>query len=371
MAWSELPSDLLVTIAGTLTEITDQIRFRCVCSRWRSAFRSLPLPPQLPWLILPSKPPSHFYSFSEDRIYPVRLSDDAGISCLVGSASGWLLALKGQRCNFTFSIINPFTGASVDVPSPDALSSLTYAPANSLVWDRSDSVVVIACMTEVPFYCHLGSQHSWKQIKYAQHVDARSIIFHKSKFYILNARTCEIIVLKEEGEMLEVIGVINCPDSEPNRFVTQHLIVSSEESSLFLVKSGRWLHGPEFFKVYQTDLKEELKEWREVTNIGDRAIFLDQLGCSLIEVDERSKWRRNCVYMAMSTIRLKKADRSTMWSKKADRLYIMYYVSVVDLGSREEGRVEGALTGFFVDNPCTQLTPTWIVPSLNRDIIRE
>ncbi|KAJ3693685.1 hypothetical protein LUZ60_009165 [Juncus effusus] len=363
MGWSELPPDLLATIAGTLTEFTDHIRFRSVCSRWRSALRSLPLPPQLPFLLLPSNYPSRFYSFSEDRIYPVRTSDDSTISFLLGSVSGWLLALKGQIHGvFTVSVVNPFTGASADLPESNMLRCTYPGGADALVWDRSASIAAVgSTYRRGVFYCCIGKPHDWKQIESLRTINAVSVTFHKSKLYVMNSSILHQTFILDETT-LEKLLVINSPlfrsYTTPHLFVnsplfrsytTLHLFVSSEES-LLLLKSDKASQnsGSPVYKVYHMDLKKEVKKWRKVKDIGDRAIFLDKIRCFSVEVgDERSKVRRNCIYTAV---------------EGNNRIYS---VSVFDLGKREPAKLDGEVSKFRVEGELEfgEVSPTWIMPS--------
>lgn len=53
--WSELPPELIQTIAEKLITHTDYLRFRAVSTTWRLSTPTAPLhlPTQLPWLMLP------------------------------------------------------------------------------------------------------------------------------------------------------------------------------------------------------------------------------------------------------------------------------------------------------------------------------
>ncbi|KAJ3676243.1 hypothetical protein LUZ60_003655 [Juncus effusus] len=177
---------------------------------------------------------------------------------------------------------------------------------------------------------------------------ASGIIFYKTKFYILKDDTREVVVL--DGETLEVILVINPPNNLETHTEAQ-LLVSCEEL-LLLVKSN-WMelfaYSPsQFYKVYQMKLDEELEEWTVVYDIGDRAIFLDALHCFSVEVDGKSKLKRNCIYSAL---------RNSPSS---------FSVSLFDLGISEGERLEGALSEFSIASQrCEVSCPTWIVPSLS------
>ncbi|KAJ4786265.1 F-box SKIP23-like protein (DUF295) [Rhynchospora pubera] len=358
MGWSDLPSELLITIARNLTEFTDRIRFRSVCSHWRSSFPSLsflPLPPQqLPWLVLPSTTCTHFYSLSENRVYATPPPGIPNNSRLFGSASGWFLSLSGRNRHITISLINPFTGASIGLPSANPGSSLAYVGDDTLVWDRSDLVVVAACNTrEGVFYCRLGDS-AWSSIENQELNTASSITFYDGKFYILQVDMCETTVL--DGETLEQITVIAAP--QLNTPVEAHLSVSSGEL-LLLVKS-RWMYlfpdcDSQFYKVHRVDLNDELVEWSEVNDIGNRALFVDNLHCFSVEVGDNSLLKRNCIYSAQS--------KTSGGSRNLSR---SYSISIFYLGNGNCECIEGALIKFRAASSRGAVSvPTWALLSLN------
>ncbi|XP_078178992.1 F-box/kelch-repeat protein At1g64840-like [Carex rostrata] len=353
MGWSDLPSELVIAIAGNLTEITDHLRLRSVCSHWRSSFQStsLCLPPQLPWLALPSTSSTHLYSLSEDRIYSNPLPSIADNSNLFGSSSGWFLSVRARNCHITFSLINPFTGASIGLPSPDPCSSLSYAMTDTLIWDRSDSVIVVKCSTSSHLcYCRLG-EAAWALIESQQHRMASSITFYEGRFYILHPYTHEIVVLNGETlEQVTVIPYLNC-------HVEAHLFVSSGEL-LLLVKSIWMYINPDRYwkyKVRRANLNDELVEWIEVNDIGDRALFVDNLHCFSVKVRDNSFLRRNCIYSARSDT-----------SGDSRNSLMTYSISIFDLGTRKGGFLKGALSKFrAASSRGVELPPSWVLPSLS------
>ncbi|KAJ3687958.1 hypothetical protein LUZ61_017122 [Rhynchospora tenuis] len=358
MGWSDLPSELLITIAGNLPEFTDRIRFRSVCSHWRSSFPSisfLPLPPQQPpWLVLPSATSTHFYSLSQNRVYATPPPGIPDNSRLFGSASGWFLSLSGRNRRITMSLVNPFTGASMELPSTDPSSSLAYVGDDTLVWDCSDSVVVAACSTiEGVFYCRFG-ESAWSSIENQQLNTASSITFYDGKFYILQVDTCETTVL--DGETLEQITVIAAP--ELNTPLEAHLLVSSGEL-LLLVKS-RWMYlfpdsNSQFYKVHRVDLNDELLEWSEVNDIGNRALFVDNLHCFSVEVGDDSMSKRNSIYSAQS--------KTSGGSRNLSR---SYSISIFDLGNGSCECIEGALSKFRAASSRGAVSvPSWALLSLD------
>ncbi|KAJ4777844.1 F-box family protein [Rhynchospora pubera] len=129
--WSHLPPDIVQLISEKFKSITDYLRFRAVCSPWRSASLPRPrhLPPQLPWLMLTHKPYKKqkgqrhngvylFYDLERSKLREVHLPETTGMVCCA-SYQGWLLLLasKGREV----LLLNPITRARIQLPPFTAL----------------------------------------------------------------------------------------------------------------------------------------------------------------------------------------------------------------------------------------------------------
>ncbi|KAJ3688672.1 hypothetical protein LUZ61_017836 [Rhynchospora tenuis] len=126
--WAHLlPTEIVQAISNKVKSITDYVRFRAVCSPWRSASLPKPahLPPQLPWLMIPYKPwESHsnkddgirlFYDLFESKMRKLHLPETIGLMCCA-SYRGWLLLVATTKGAEVF-LLNPLTRARVDLPS--------------------------------------------------------------------------------------------------------------------------------------------------------------------------------------------------------------------------------------------------------------
>ncbi|KAJ4745352.1 F-box protein skip23 [Rhynchospora pubera] len=121
--WAHLPPEIIDLISEKAKYIVDHLRFRAVCSTWRSA--SLPnprhLPPQLPWLMLPyngylwttKNGTRFFYDVWESRMREIHLPETSGATCCA-SYRGWLLVVsyKGRE----ISLLNPLTRSEIELP---------------------------------------------------------------------------------------------------------------------------------------------------------------------------------------------------------------------------------------------------------------
>ncbi|XP_078178917.1 F-box protein At2g05970-like [Carex rostrata] len=356
MSWSDLPSELVITIARNLTEFADRLRFRSVCSHWRSSFHShtLCLPPQLPWLVFPAFTSStHFYSFSEDRVYsnpPPNVSDNSN---LFGSASGWFLSItiSGKNRLNTISLINPFTCVVIGLPFlyPCLLNGIVY----TLVWDRSDSVVVAGFRRRRGvFYCRLGDA-AWGSLKFL-HCTPRSITFCEDKFYILDFDTFDTIVL--DGKTLEQITVIRPPFMWPLYFCPAHLFVSSGELFLLGRSTGDSTYGGlPVYDVRRANVNDGVVEWIAINNIGDRALFVDDLHCFSVKVEDNCLLKKNCIYSTKYTKNGGLGNSS--WA---------HSIFIFDLGNNSGKRLGDAMSKFHVAfSRAAVPSPSWVLPSLS------
>lgn len=129
--WSDLPPELLETIAKKLNIHKDYVRFRAVCLAWRSATPRIPkhLPCQLPWLMLPRKtnqnPQSNtrnFFNVYDDKVHLIDLPEDSDSHRRCGSSYGWLVILEETP---SISIVNPLTQAKHHLPPLSSFPNVT------------------------------------------------------------------------------------------------------------------------------------------------------------------------------------------------------------------------------------------------------
>ncbi|KAJ3701037.1 hypothetical protein LUZ61_004742 [Rhynchospora tenuis] len=121
--WAYIPPEIVHLISQKVKSITDYVRFRAVCSPWRSASLPKPhnLPPQLPWLMIPYYPHKKFVS--EDRFFfdlwegkmrKLHLPETRDMLCCA-SYRGWLL-LAAHPNGTEVCLLNPLTRARIQLP---------------------------------------------------------------------------------------------------------------------------------------------------------------------------------------------------------------------------------------------------------------
>ena len=129
--WSSgLPSELLEIIGKRLASGTDAASFRSVCLPWRDA---VPFAALAPLLLLPFGPDTErvmLYSV-EGKTFSLPLPPDARGKVPCGASCGWLALMDGSAA---VTLLNPFTGARVELPPADD----DVAAASSMLVSRKD-----------------------------------------------------------------------------------------------------------------------------------------------------------------------------------------------------------------------------------------
>ncbi|WOK92608.1 F-box protein [Canna indica] len=133
--WSILSTDILLLILEKLP-VPDVIRSSAVCSNWCSAVHNQHMQRrklhhhQIPWLMYtpPSKEhhdypnAANFFSLSENRSYTIRLPPaPVHGRHWVGSSRGWLVTADDRS---ELHLLNPITGAQIDLPSVTTLHEI-------------------------------------------------------------------------------------------------------------------------------------------------------------------------------------------------------------------------------------------------------
>ncbi|KAF0923877.1 hypothetical protein E2562_007729 [Oryza meyeriana var. granulata] len=311
MSWSDLPSELIAAIAERITEHADLARFRSVCPSWRSASAEHAARRRVPLLLLPSRASCsrrRVWSLAEDSVGEIPLPGKRGRSFLFGSTHGWTLGISGDLSSAT--LLNPFTGASADLPAlPSSFGRRDERIPRDVVWDWSPHAVVVS-PGEGAFFCRPGDG-SWSPVVSCSQVVARvtSITYCDGAIYLFDGDTRKTAAV--DAATFGLVTVIEPPPLELPSWLLQwdhfeaNLVVSSDELLLLVrtqllhpVCSG-WDANRKFFKAFRAD-RAGGGGWSKVTDIGDRAVFVDHFRAFCVEVNGRNGLRRNCMYVASS-----------------------------------------------------------------------
>ncbi|GMH06592.1 hypothetical protein Nepgr_008432 [Nepenthes gracilis] len=129
--WSSLPRDILTTIARRFNTDVDLLRFRAVCTAWRSAVlprRRFSFPVKVPFPnacfddLNPNSRPGYFALF-QSTLYRLSPISDAH------SPNGWLFKVIATNKPNTFSLLNPLSSYKIKfVPEcfPNRINLLDY-----------------------------------------------------------------------------------------------------------------------------------------------------------------------------------------------------------------------------------------------------
>ncbi|KAK3135359.1 hypothetical protein QOZ80_5BG0418000 [Eleusine coracana subsp. coracana] len=281
MSWSELPADLASAIADRLTEIADLARFRSVCPSWRSASAAHAARRRVPLLLIPTQRSGtrvsrDVWSPADDSLREIPLPEARGRSFLFASNRGWTLAVAGGDLSSKILMVNPFTGASAELP-PLPFSRSGKCRVNDdpvprdLVWDWSPHGVVVASPSSGgggAFFCRHGdAASSWTRLGCDDSSAGviSSVTYCDSAFYRGER-------LQDHGRGRRDTGR-RCRDRAASNQVSQRRV------------------GDGGMNVV----------WSEVSGgIGDRAVFVDHFRAFCVEANGLNGLRRNCMYVASS-----------------------------------------------------------------------
>jgi hypothetical protein len=337
--WTQLPRELLESIAGKLTIYADYLRFRAVCDSWRSSVLNTPrnLPPQLPWLMLPQVQSnrSHraFVDLSTRKLHNLELLEATSHSkrCC-GSSHGWLIVLDESPAVL---LLNPLTRASLHLPTLSAFPnvvSFNYAEVgkeyalrgvSGEIYRRSlremrDSFIKKVVLSSAPLknknfialailnhsnilvYCKNGDQ-SWSFVHVARFF-CEDVIYYNDLFYAVD-KNGAIAVCDVNGASptvsvirppLQLGGdmqyLVNSGDDEL-LLVTRYVDLQYDETDPYVPSEFYKTVGFEVFRMNWSEPR-----WERVTSLGDRMFFIgENMSISFLAYDFRG-CLGNCIY---------------------------------------------------------------------------
>ncbi|KAJ8772608.1 hypothetical protein K2173_027785 [Erythroxylum novogranatense] len=322
--WTQLPPELVETIAKRQKIYADYIRLRSVCRTWRYSTIKYPdhLPPQLPWLMFPQRQPNPsrraLYNLSSGKFHFLNLPEASHNKRLCGSSHGWLTILDDSP---TIVLVNPITREKVYLPPVSTFPNVIafsysnvgreYVTVRGLIdRERPETVslrhmrdwfikkLVLSSSPKRNRFATMAILHS-SELAYCKQGDqswtiletvlgySEDVVYFNGLFYAVN-KFGQTVVCDVSGDSPTVSFLVMTPQLGGD---LQYLVGSGQE--LLLVT--RYIDVemdlddvaeiPEHlgyktrrFEVFRLNWRES--EWERVRNLGDSMLFIGQ-NCSL------------------------------------------------------------------------------------------
>jgi hypothetical protein len=334
----------------------------------------------LPCVAFPSQHGYMVFSLAEDRLRDgVRLRPVTGRRIVPSPYGGAVLATDLSSFRHPSRLVDPFTGESA--PLPDLPVPLWYkepspvcepeAPRvqgrrravpptdDGFAWDRSPRGVMIA-RGDTVFFCQGrggsgGGGGEWTTLYRSTTSSGMTVNYRGGFFFVLQQRTLVTTVI--DARTLDKVADIWPPPGDDDDAVDCVHLVASTDDVFLLVHRARAMDCELFSEVYRARHKKPKPAWSKVTDIGDRALFVDRLHGFSVGVsgeDTAGGVKRNCVYTISAT--------PTPVEDPQGRRVVVYNVEEFHLNRPEVGgTLECRLGGSQVEQMWGE--PYWMIPN--------
>ncbi|KAD7116722.1 hypothetical protein E3N88_03990 [Mikania micrantha] len=290
ITWSELPPEILNTVAGKLHFYEDHINFLCVCTSWKSSSTTTiknsiqHLPSRLPMLMLSESNTNEDESHQDRRFFllsnggtmrKLPLLEAHRQRCI--SSHGWLLTTGEQE--FHTKLVNPLSAAQIDLPELYMFKELQFDQDEWVYYGSSMRKVVLTSSNPLDpsfrviivwgktiGFCQPGDA-SWARIN-GWKGGLFDITYHslQKRLYIVTTMgiiyECDII--NDVSSPLTLSLVTTFPAKETSRF----------QCHVFGLDDGKW---------------------SKLTSLGDKAVFIG-FNSSFSVIGDGEGVKPNCIY---------------------------------------------------------------------------
>ncbi|KAJ3688292.1 hypothetical protein LUZ61_017456 [Rhynchospora tenuis] len=299
--WSDLPPELICLISRKLTDISDFVRFRVVCKRWRSAVGASDLPPQLPWIMDNCGSFKNgylrFYSLLTGKTHTINVPQSADIS-VRGSAYNYLFTSNWQTREC--SLFNPLTNEELSLPR--AKSRFPGCVPSGLYPGQSSRYVIMSKPPDSPctpfFLCQPGD-HEWARLEFDPfsfrysfdigEFSNEGFTFYDGKCYASTWQSHDSKVNDTKVIDVATYAVTRVPHPEPDlKGISVHLVASFGVILRICHYEKYSKRKPGYFRIYRLELGPRDGDgnamdpcWVEIDSISNQFLFLyDIHGCA-------------------------------------------------------------------------------------------
>lgn len=270
--WSLLPPELLHLIAHShLSNPCDLLRFRSVCSRWRSSSAGSGSSSHhyLPWLLLPYRhksPSLPFLNPSDLRLYSLPLPPPLRRprKTVFASPHGFLIVIHKSTSldgYFAVSLFNPFTGALISFPP---LPPLAKSPSVRKALLSVDPAMLVAVLLHGKLaFCALGDA-DWTVADVGSSYGGHDLAYRGGRLYLASLSGLQVLRLEDLSMASYQLWFHN------KGHLSVHLMVDSSSGDVLVL--ANYESGARF-DVYKLDVDRNLLVRCE---IGDRLFFVSR-----------------------------------------------------------------------------------------------
>lgn len=363
--WSQLPYDIVQMIATRLDAVEDFLAFSAVCSSWRSFYvtRKWTPGPQVPCLMLSDNENSNmrsFFSLYRDKEYELELPEACGRRCW-GSSDGWLVTIGSD---LEIHLLNAFTRDQMRLPAGNTFQFLFN------VVDDWYQIIDKAIVTRKPSQSTASKDDfliaaiygPLRQLAFTKPGYASWITVEESFQYRIMDVACfndQIFAISATGTLLVVDNNLQLPEIvhiavPPQKWAREQVFLVESFGELLMIYQYVYVGNsnrtgePIQFEVFKLDFGT--REWTQLMDLGDRAIFLGDNISMSVSATNLINIRRNSIYFVGSKV-------EHWW--RYDEHFVDRDSGVYNMASRI---VEPFYFG--ADYPSYYSCPIWLTPTL-------